>query len=139
MSNKKLIQADAESFVISYIKRELSARGEKMIYPVIGIKLDHTPRGEWDEIHNAVLASRDEKTGDVHLYIRTCIVHKEAVEHLFGIKIEDYVGHILIDTDEKNTKYISIVKKEFNLDNLRKIKENLKGEKKKRFPEWDTI
>jgi hypothetical protein len=66
-------------------------------------------------------------------------MHKEAVEHLFGIKIEDYVGHILIDTNEKDEKYFSIVKEEFNLDNLRKVKENLKEEKKNRFPRWNTI
>jgi hypothetical protein len=135
---EELIQ-DAEAFVKSYIERELDARGEKMVYPVIRIKLDHTPEGEWDGINNAVLASLDEKTGNVHLYIMTCIMHKEAVEHLFGIKIEDYVGHILIDTNEKDEKYFSIVKEEFNLDNLRKVKENLKEEKKNKFPRWNTI
>ena len=112
----------AKRAVKSYIENHNKVIGEKMVYPIIGVKLDHSPKGEWDNVNNAVLISRDEKTGFVHLYIMTCMMNKEIIEDIFGIEIDYYVGHVVIDSSKKSKKYFEIVKK-FSLDYIRQMEE----------------
>lgn len=132
--NKTELVNDAKRSVKNYIERGIEANGEKMIYPVLSIKLDHDPEGEWDGIGNAVLVSRDVETGEIHLYVMTCIMHKEIVEQMFDTKIQDYIGHIVVDNEEESKKYLKLVKN-FSLDTIR----DLKTARQKRFPEWDNL
>jgi hypothetical protein len=142
--NKQELIDDAKRGVKAYIERELEARGEKMIYPVVNIKLDHDPEGEWDGVHNALLVSTDEETGDIHLYIMTSVMHKKAIESMFDISIDDYVGHIVVK-EEEDEKYSNLMEK-FSLDEIRKRKiseeekKKISEEKKKmRFQRWSNI
>jgi hypothetical protein len=143
MNRTELID-DAKRGVKAYIERELEARGETMVLPVINIKLDHDPEGEWDGIHNAVLVSADEKTGDVHIYLMTCIMHREVIEKMFETRIDDFVGHIVVK-EEEDEKYSKIIEN-FSLDKIHeeKISEEEKKKtseekKKMRFQRWSNI
>ena len=135
--NKQELIDDAKRFVKSYIERNLEAIGEKMVYPVVNIKLGHAPTWEGDSVNDAVLISRDEKTGNIHLYVMTCIMHKSVIETMFGIKIQDYVGHIVIDTEEKSSDFFPMVNS-FEAS-LQGMLENAAHKKKMKFREWDNI
>jgi hypothetical protein len=72
-------------------------------------------------------------------------MHKEAIEKMFDTKIRDYVGHIVVDSEELSKKYLPLVKN-FSLDAIRELKEKMKAEAKAkaeaikmRFPEWENI
>ncbi len=136
MKKEEEIVKDAEGFVVSYISSELKALGVSMITPVIGVKLGHTPKWEGDDPRDAVVVSRDTKTGYIHLYVMTSLFHKEVVEQLFDIKIEDYVGHVIIDSKEKSDRFLPVVK---DFENVLKSRLEEESKKKELFPEWDNI
>ena len=128
---------DAEGFVLSYIRKELSTIGLSMITPIISIQLGHTPKWEGDDPRDAVVVSRDKRTGYVHLYIMTSLFHKEVIEKMFDIEIEDYVGHVIIDSKEKSDQLFPIVK---DFENILKSRLEEESKKKKElFPEWNNL
>ena len=135
--NRQELVDDAKRAVKSYVERNLEAIGEKMVLPVINIKLGHIPTWEGDSVNDAVLVSRDERTGNVHLYVMTCVMHKEVVENMFGIKIQDYVGHVVIDTEEKSENFFPMVNS-FEAS-LQWMLEDAAHKRKMKFREWDNI
>ena len=135
--NKEEIIKDAEGFVLSYVRKELSAIGVSMITPIIGIKLGHTPTHLGEDPRDAVVVSRDTKTGYIHLYVMTSIFHREVVEQMFGIEFEDYVGHLVIKNQEDSDKFFPIVKDFENVLKSRLEEESRK--KKELFPEWNNL
>ena len=143
--NKTKFAADARKYVHQYVERELEARGEALVYPTINIILDHDPEGEWDGVNNAIILSRDERTGNIHIYLMTCIMHKQAIERMFDTKIQDYVGHVVVDSEELSKKYLPLVRN-FSLEAIRELKEKMNAEAKAkaeaiktRFPGWDNL
>lgn len=134
---KEEIIKDAEGFVLSYVRKELSVIGVSMITPIIGIKLGHTPTHLGDDPRDAVVVSRDTKTGYIHLYVMTSIFHREVVEQMFGIEFEDYVGHVIVDNKEKSDRFFPIVKDFENVLKSRLEEESRK--KKELFPEWNNL
>lgn len=135
--NKEEIIKDAESFVLSYVRKELSVIGVSMITPIIGIKLGHTPTHLGEDPRDAVVVSRDTKTGYIHLYVMTSIFHREVVEQMFDIEFEDYVGHLVIKNQEDSDKFFPIVKDFENVLKSRLEEESRK--KKELFPEWNNL
>lgn len=116
---------------------------KKMIYPVIGVKLDHTPRYDLDIVENAVIISQDEKTGNIHLYfLISDREYKRVIEEMFDVKIDIYVGHVVIDSEEKSKKYFSLIKEKFNRDTINQEKHRIYSVQKMntmKFSEWNNI
>lgn len=135
--NKEEIIKDAEGFVLSYVRKELSVIGVSMITPIIGIKLGHTPTHLGEDPRDAVVVSRDTKTGYIHLYVMTSLFHREVIEQMFGIEFEDYVGHLVIKNQEDSDKFFPIVKDFENVLKSRLEEESRK--KKELFPEWNNL
>lgn len=134
---KEEVIKDAENFVLSYVKSELRATGITWVPNVQCIKLGHTPEWEGDDPRDAVIVARDTKTGYIHLYVMTSLFHKEVVEKMFDIKFDDYVGHLVIKTQEESDRFFPIVK---DFENILKSRlEEESRRKKELFPEWNSL
>ena len=137
MKKDEEIVQDAKDFVVSYVTRNLKSAGITWIPNVLSIKLGHTPTHLGDDPRDAVIVARDTKTGYIHLYVMTSLFHKEVVEKMFDIKFDDYVGHLVIKTQEESDKLFPIVKDFENVLKSRLEEESRK--KKELFPEWNNL
>ena len=141
MTKQELIQNAIKSVVNEFFEET-----KAFPFPIIGIKLDHIPEGDWDHVENAVLISYDE-SGNIHLFLMTCEKYKSVIEYMFKTEIENYImidsikienhncGHIVIDNADDSEMYLRIIKNDFSLESIQKSKID-EIESKLKFPGW---
>jgi len=142
MTKQELIQNAIKSVVNEFFEEVIA-----FPFSIIGIKLDHIPEGDWDHVENAVLISHDE-SGNIHLFLMTCEKYKSVIEYMFKTEIKNYTmidsiktksyncGHIVIDNADDSEMYLRIIKNDFSLESIQKLKiEEIKS--KLKFPGWE--
>lgn len=128
-----------KNFLVDYVTRHLEAWFGVQIGSIISVKLGQAPKPSTGHSQDAVIVAKDENTGNVHLYVKTCQSHKKVVEQMFGIETMDGIGYTIIDSKdkEKSDRLFPIVK---DFENVLKSRlEEEEESKRVLFSKWDNI